>query len=233
MPSTGTKIQTWVRIWANDRTLSLSTGDGLEIMNEVYQGMFSPDYEILGVKIGRRRAGAYVEDDSLVTVASQEKYNWPVSPVFKQEPVIEIQGSTSSSTDYIPIPPADDEDLWRMLMNAGESFPSHYRRGADTSGTVILYIRPLPNTAGLKIRIRGQQEISEFTTTTAADGTTLTAFAEVSPDRALAKFIAAIFKAKRNARRRADELVQEGVGLLADTDYMPAQSDNEITPHYL
>lgn len=231
MSNLATKIQTWVQIWSDYESLVLTSGNGLEILNEVYAGMFNPDYKILGAPIGRRWPENFAQDTSISTVASQEAYNWPTSPVFHEEPSIKIQG-TSGGTVYHLLAPAKSEEEWRLAVEVGDSFPSIYRRKL-VAGTMKLLIRPTPVSASLTIEISGYTEITEFTTTTAIDGTTDTIFFNQMSDRALAKFIAAVYKDKRGDPQRAQALVREGIGLLPSTQYMPELETNEITPVYL
>ncbi len=236
MSNTGNQIQTWVQIWADSASEAITSGDGLEILNEVYHGMFNPDYMIsVGgrrFRIGRRWPEVYsVTNFSLETTSGTSDYAWPTSPIYREEPIVELETSPSSG-DFEIIEPARDENEWASLRLASNSRPSRYRR-LLISSVMNIRLVPTPATTSLVIRLRGQQEITKFTSITAADGSTLTLFFNEEPDQALAYFISAKFKAKRGDVGRAVDLIQDGLGLLPATDYMPAFDDNQITAHYL
>lgn len=232
MSNTGDKIQTWARIYADHDSLVITSGEGLEVLNEVYHGMFNPDYRLLGAQIGRNWPEAYqVNDLGVNTTSGTDAYSWLTSPIYREEPIVELE-TTAGSGDYEAIPPGIDETEWLRLQNSSDSRPRRYRRQITATVMQIVFA-PTPNVTSLDIRLRGQIEITKFTSTTAADGSTNTIFFNEEPDQALAYFIAAVYKSKRGDRARALELLEDGMGLLPATDYMPARDDNEITAHYL
>ena len=236
MSNTGNQIQDWVQIWADSASEVITSGDGLEILNEVYHGMFNPEYMISvggrNFRIGRRWAEAYATTDfASETTSGTSDYAWPTSPIYREEPIVELETSASSG-DFEIIDPARDENEWASLRLASNGRPFRYRR-LLISTVMNLRFAPTPSTTSLVIRLRGQQEITKFTATTAADGATLTIFFNEEADQALAYFIAALFKAKRGDSGRAVDLIQNGLGLLPASDYMPAFDDNQITAHYL
>ena len=212
-----TNIQSDARHYANDFALTLTSGQGLRNANLIYQGMLTEDFRLGGVKIGRRWPEATREDTSLTSVADQEQYTWPTSPVFKRPWFIEYLDAGSS--DY-PYPLREVPDI--LTWNAYDSSISQtgipvYWRLLDVSGTVKVALRPNPDTTGDTIRISGLIEATEFT-----DGTSTTVFLNNNADRALAIFIAADYKAKRGQAQRALELISEGMGLLPRQDSTPA-----------
>lgn len=229
-------IQDWVRDYADATEIVLTSGEGFRRLNEVYHGMFNPDYA-LGIGGGRFRIGrnwpeAYVTTDlGTNTTAGTASYAFPASPLYREEPIVELETSVGSG-DYEPVPSGLDEDEWVSLQNASNSRPERYRR-LLISAAMNLQFAPTPNVTSLDIRLRGQTEITKFTAATAVDGTTNTIFFNEEPDQALSYFIAALYKAKRGDTGRAVELVQAGIGLLPATDYMPSRDTNQITSHYL
>ena len=229
-------IQDWVRDYADATEIVLTSGEGLRRLNEVYHGMFNPDYA-LGIggsrfRVGRNWPEAYVTTDLGVnTTSGTASYAWPTTPIYREEPIVELETSAGSG-DYEPVPPGLDEDEWVSLQNASNSRPERYRR-LLVSAAMNIQFAPTPNVTNLDIRLRGQTEITKFTATTAVDGTTNTIFFNEEPDQSLAYFIAAIYKAKRGDTGRAVELVQAGIGLLPATDYMPSRDTNQVTAHYL
>ena len=236
MSNTGTTIQTWTRFYTNNAVEDISTGSGLQLLNEVYHGMFNPEYTLYfgGAKfrVGRNWPEAYQTNDLGVnTTAGTAAYTWLASPIYREEPIVELETSAGSGY-YEPIPPGRDEDEWVRLQNASNSRPERYRRALSGS-TMQLQFAPTPDTTSLDIRLRGQVEITKFTATTVADGTTQTLFFNEEPDQALAYFVSAHLKAKRGQTARAVELVQLGLGLLPASDPMPAHDTNQITAHYL
>jgi len=226
MATTVGTIQTWARFYSNDQTLLLTGATDIEIFNFVYAGMFDPDYELAGVKIGRRWAEGTQEDSSLSTTASTQTVALPSSLVFKEEPVIELQ-TTVGGTLYERLRPCPDEKTWLRFTNAGEGFPEFYRLMND-SGTVKIFLAPTPNTSSLTIRIRGPIEVTEL-----ADATDTTIFLNKNSDRALAKLLASEYKRKRGDSARANELIQEALALLPATEYTPSYSDNRVQAQYL
>ena len=213
MADTLTNIETDVQFWADDTALSITSGVNLRLFNTVYQGMFSPDYIVFGVKIGRRWPEATREDTSLTMVAGQEDYTWPTTPEFK-EPVW-LEG-TNGTTDVYPILWVPDMATWSAYdpNNVGDSEPI-YARLLDVAGTLTLSLRPNPHrTDG--IRINGMIEVTELTT-----GANSTIFANKNADRALAMVVASHFKAKRGDSGRALELLNQAKSLLPINDVAP------------
>lgn len=213
MVDTLINIQSDFRFWADAESEILTTGTNLRIFNTVYQGMFSPDYMLLGVNIGRRWPEGTREDTSLTMVVSQEQYTWPTTPKYKEP--IWVEGTDSSTSEPYPILWAPDMNTWSAFDRVGNSRPL-YCRLIDVSGTVKLALRPTPvKTDG--IRITGLIEITELT-----DGTKSTIFLNKNSDRALAMLIAATFKAKRGDTGRALELINQAKGLLPINDTTPS-----------
>lgn len=213
MADTLANIQEDYRHWVNVRNADIESGQGLRVFNAIYQGMFSEEFLLLGIKIGRRWPEATREDTSLTMVAGTEQYTWPTSPVFK--PGFYIEGlDASASNEPYPIEQAIDMDEWSALDDSNNATPYRYRL-IDVAGTVKLALRPKPDSAD-GIRITGLIEVTELT-----GPTTSTIFLNKNADRALAKFVAADYKSKRGDSSRAMELVHEGLGFLPRRNYTP------------
>lgn len=213
MADTLSNIQSDARFWANDRNLTIVSGTGLRIFNAVYQGMFSEDFRIAGIQIGRRWPENTAEDTSLTMIVGQEQYTWPVSPVFKPGFFLEGLDASSNNEPYV-IESAISSEQWSFFDDSNNATPLIYRL-IDVSGVVKLAIRPTPDSAD-PIRITGMKEITELT-----DGTKSTVFLNNNSDKALAKFIAAEYKAKRGDPERALQLIAEGRAFLPLYDYAP------------
>ena len=213
MADTLTNIQTDIRFWADDDNLTVTSGANLRAFNTVYEGMLTPDYRLMGVKIGRRWPEVTREDTSLTMVIGQEQYTWPASPDFK--PPFYIEGlDTNASNDPYPIPPAPDMASWSVLDDQNNARPIYYRL-IDVSGTVKLALRPAPDQAD-PIRITGLIEVTALT-----GGSDSTIFLNQNADKALAMLVAATFKAKRGDPSRALDLIQMARGMLPLHDSAP------------
>jgi len=214
MVDTLTNIQTDVRFWADYSDLVITSGDNLRIFNTVYQGMFSPEYTVYGVKIGRRWPEATREDTSLTMVVGQEDYTWPSSPDFKDPVWLE---GTNGTTEVYPIHWAPDMATWSAYdpNNVGDTEPL-YARLLDVAGVATLSLRPNPGRAD-GIRINGMIEVTEL-----AVGTDSTVFLHKNSDRALSMVVAAHFKAKFDGNTgRAMELLNQAKSLLPVNDTTP------------
>lgn len=212
MADTLTNIQTDYRFWSNVSDGTIVSGIGLRIFNTVYQGMFSPDFEIGGIKIGRLWPEGTQEDTSLTMVVGQEQYTWVTSPKFKEP--IWVEGLDSNTNEPYPILWAPDMNTWSAYDRVGNSRPL-YCRLINVSGTIKLALRPTPvKTDG--IRITGLIEITELT-----QGSDSTIFLNKNSDRALSMLVAATFKAKRGESGRALELINQAKGLLPINDTTP------------
>lgn len=231
-----TAIQVWARHYADDTQLTITSGDGLNVLNEIYGGMLTPGYRFAvggrAFTVGRLWPESYQTNDlGADTTAGTAAYNWLTSPIYQEEPIVELETSAGQG-DYESIPHARDERQWVRLKNASNARPEAYIR-YDSSGTMKIEFAPTPTTTGLDIRLRGYVEPTLFTSSTTTDGTTNTIFFNENPDRALAYFIAASFLDKRNDTERALALAIAGLGLLPRSEHMPSQDDNQITAHYL
>ena len=228
MATSLTNIQTDVRFWAQDADLVITSGDGLRRANEVYQGIFTPGYELLGIKVGMRWPERIREDTSLVTTAAQASYTWPSSPVFLLDDVgIELQNQSGGSI-YRALDRIADEIEDLALRNSSDTIPTHYRWGSNTSGTAIITLRPAPSLANLTIRIRGVSEVVAFAL--AAD---VSEFDNVNHDKALALLIAAVYKIQRGDIGYAQTLIANAKGLLPRYETSPSPIEGRIMAHYL
>ena len=231
MSNLATQIERWVQVLVGE-TEFITTDDGLEVLNEVYHGMFNPDYRLFGFSIGRNWPEAYaVTDMGVNTTSGTDAYAWLISPIYREEPIVELE-TTAGSGLYEQIPPAVDEVEWLRMQNASNSRPVVYRRQRSGS-TMQIVFAPTPNATGLDIRLRGQTEITKFTNKTAMDGSTTTIFFNEEPDHALAYFIAAKLESNRGNTDRANGLMENGTGLLPATEYMPSRDEDKIIAHYL
>jgi hypothetical protein len=224
MADTLTNIQSDVRRYAFDNSIDITTGDGLRVFNEVYQGLFSPKYKLYGVVLGRRWPEATQEDTSITLTAGTGQYTWPTSPTFKPQPFLEYL-DVSSNDDPVPIDWATTLAEWSPADLSTNGLPV-LARLINVSGTLKLELRPKPDTTGDKIRITGEIEVTELT-----QGSDTTIFANKNIDRALAQIVAARFKSYRGDRGRAIELVTEAEGLLPIYEYTPQlRGTGVVTP---
>ena len=211
MAETLTNIQTDARFWANDSLLDItSNADNLRIFNMIYQGFSNPEFDLLGVKIGRRWPEFTQEDTSLTMVVSQEQYDWPTSPVFIEPFWVEGLDVNNSNEPY-PITGAPDMLIWSAFDDTSDDTPLYYRL-INVSGTIKLALRPTPlRTDG--IRITGLVEVTELT-----GGSDSTVFLNNSADKALGMCVAAMFKLKRQEVGEAQKLVSMAASLLPKND---------------
>ena len=210
------KIEGDARFFANTNSLDITTAGSQGIRNAsmLYRGMATPDYEFLGVKIGRRWPEfSYVNTDTK-TVADQEEYAWLTDPVFVEEPFIELLDVSSSNFPYV-IDPITNMEAWSEYDDSNSGVPRVYRR-LFSGGVVKLALRPIPDTTGDIIRISGLAEATAFT-----DGESKTAFLNKNSDTALALFIAAFYQQHYGQPAAAAQLIGQGVGLLPRYDYAP------------
>ena len=227
MATTLTNIQTDVRFYAQDVDLVITSGNDLRRANEIYQGIFTPGFQMLDIAIGMRWPERVREDTSLTTTAAQAAYTWPSTPRFLLDDVaIELQDQSGGAT-YRRLDPVIDELEDLQLRNQSDTLPTHYRWW-DASGTTQLVLRPSPVTAGLTIRIRGVSEVTVF-----ADGTTTTEFDNINHDKALAMLIAAMYKIQRGDVGYAQILIKNAKGLLPRYETSPMVSSGKLEAHYL
>ena len=212
MVDTLTNIQTDARFYANDSALIITSGEELRIFNLVYQGMMSPEYEMLNIRVGRRWPETTQEDTSLTMVVGQEQYTWITSPDFKQPAWIE--GIDSNTSEPYPLTWAPDMTAWSGLDYTGNAEPLMCRL-IDVGGVVKLAIRPTPVRADT-IRVTGLIEATELT-----QGSDSTIFLLKNSDRALSMLVAAEFKSQRGQSQRALELITNAVSLLPKQDNSP------------
>jgi len=216
MSDTLSNIQTDARFFADDSVVDLTTGLGLRIANLVYQRMCNM----------RRWPELIRVDTSLSTTSGTDSYTWVTSPVFKEEPLIEIQESSGSS-DYCIISRCPDEHTWTQIKNSGNSFPVYYRK-INESGTVKIVFGPTPNVSSLTIRITGLIEATEF-----SGGASTTVFLEKNSDRALSMLIAAEYQEKRGFRDESTLLRRQAMSLIPTVNHQPSYESGQIAAHYL
>lgn len=91
MALTLTQIQALVQFYANDSTLSISSGTNLVVANLVYQDL-----------AGKRRWPESTQTATPIqTVAGQENYRWPITPLFKEEPYVDWLNIQANSVQTI------------------------------------------------------------------------------------------------------------------------------------
>ena len=208
-------IEGEVRFLADESNLNISSGTNLPILNGYYK-----------LFCGLRRFGELeVTDESVVTVASQEAYNWPSRHTFIVEPALMLQRVAGNTQRFVPILPAPDNYLWSGLKNVSASFPTHYKRESLGANNFSLFLRPLPSVAGLQLLIIGQVEPALFVQ--AADRSV---FREEKTDRAFARYVAAQLQRKRDNPARADDLLDEMRDMLPESNYMPSPRPSSVTP---
>ena len=228
MATTLTNVQTDVRFWVQDADLVITSGDGLRRANEVYQGVFTPGYSLLDMKIGMRWPERIRENTSLSTTDGTASYNWPSSPVFiLDDSVLELQEASGGSI-YRSLDRIVDEVEDLMLRNSSNAIPTHYRWGSDTSGTATVTLRPTPSQSSLTIRIRGATEVLAF-----VDGTSTTEFDNINHDKALAMLIASVYKIQRGDIGYAQTLIANAKGLLPRYETSPQPRADMLVAHYL
>ena len=209
------EVEAEVQFLADESNLVLSSGAGLAIFNSYYK-LFS----------GLRRWGELeITDSSIVTVAGQEAYRWPITRTFIIEPAILLQRTAGNTNNFVQVWPVTDNIHWGCLANVTQSFPSHYKRESKGANDFTLLFRPFPNTADLQVRIVGQAEPIKLVQ--AADRTV---FRESKTDLALARYIAAQYQKKRDNPGRAEELLDEMRDMLPESDYMPTPRPTDIIP---
>lgn len=205
-------LQDDIRFWTNDSALTITSGTNLRVFNIVYQGMLSPDYSLLGVKIGRRWPERVREDTSLTMVVGTEQYAYPVSP--KTIDPVYVEGLDADTSEPYTIAWVPDMNTWSSYDLTGNSRPV-YCRLIDVSGSTKLALRPKPSkTDG--IRITGLVEVTDLTS-----GSSETIFRNKNSENALAMLVAAVFKSKRGETGRALELINMAKGLLPLYDRTP------------
>jgi len=214
MSSILSDIQTLVRHYSNDSSLTITSGVGLDVANLIYQGLCSPDFRLMGFHIGRRWPNVTREDTSIITTASTELYEWPHSPIFRLWPVLEYL-DVSNSSEPTPLEWVPSIAIWSQYDISTDGLPE-FARLLNVDGELQLALRPNPDTTGDIIRITGVIEVENFT-----DSHSVTIFLDGNVDSALAFFIAADFKAKRGETQRAVELVQQGIGCYPASDKTP------------
>ena len=148
-----TNIQTDFRTWANASNQSLTSGANLRLFNQIFRGMCSPGYSLLGRKIGRRWPEFTRENTSLTSVASQEQYTWPTSPNLKRPFYIEYLDASSDDYPY-PLTEVTNAETWSAWDSSisQTGIPRLYRL-LDVTGVVKLALRPNPDTTTDTIRI--------------------------------------------------------------------------------
>lgn len=223
MGSTLTNVQELARFHAKARNLTLTSGQGLLVANQVLDAMCSPDGKVVGQRVGRRWRELTVDDTSLTTVASQEEYIWPINSTFAEDPFIEIRDA-SSSNDPWPVSPCASEMRWAALDYADTGTPDEYRF-ITRVGVMYLALRPIPDTAGDTIRIRGQKLPDPF-----VNGDSVTPFNDRRHDKALAILIAAELRAQQEAVEDAQRLVVQALGLMPANEFQPRSEPSQIKP---
>lgn len=215
MAITVSSLQVKVRTWMDDDNVVLTGASNLAVVNEVYRGLLSPDYKLLGRQVGRNWPENTRENTATTLTAGTSQYSWPSSPQFILDTVYLEYLDVSNSNHPTPVYECTDMAEWTELTDGQRGTPIRWRL-IDVSGTLKLDLRPIPDTTSDVIRITGQIEPTALTTATGS-----TIFRNVNIDAALSKFIAAAFKAKYGERDRAMDLISDGLGLMPAYDFNP------------
>lgn len=162
MPESRSTLQTNIRFWANNSSEVIASGDGKIAFDQVYLGMFNPNYKILGARVGRRWAERTRENTSLTMVASTATYDWPTDPVIKEPFYIEGLDVNASNDPYPIVPPPSMEE-WSRMDDLNDAQPVYWRL-KDVAGVLKLELRPNPDQAD-PIRINSVAGARKFPTT--------------------------------------------------------------------
>lgn len=177
MSKSVTEIESGVQRHARDGNISLTTTEGLEVVNRVYRALQAawPWPEL-------RR-----QNTSLSTTAGQDTLTWPAEFIVMSIRALEIQDGDDGDK-YKLIALSESELNWNILgQGTAVSVPQEYRRSSDNNGAFQLELRPTPLSGGKTIRITGILEHS----LSAADSTTI--FHQVSADDAFELLLAVDF----------------------------------------
>lgn len=223
MGSTLSSVQSLAQFHAKARNLTITSGQGLLVANQVLDAMCSPDGEVVGMRVGRRWRELTEINTSLTTVASQEEYTWPINSTFAEDPYLELLDASASS-DPSPIAPCGSEDRWSALDLLDTGTPTDYRFVMRT-GVLKLALRPVPDTTGDTIRITGQKLPDKF-----VNGSSVTPFNDRRHDQALSILIAAEFRAQQESVDDATRLVRQALGLMPKNEFQPRSEPSRIRP---
>ena len=214
------QIETLVQHFAADTQIVLTSGKYKTLAQMVYEGLATPDYRLLNIKIGRRWPEANRIDTGKTTTASVGTYTFTFSlGTFREEPVVKILDVSDSNRPY-RVWPVPDEETWDQMFTTSASTPLFYRkyRNAANDDTLIVF-RPAPNTTGDIIEINGELEI-----TTLSVSTETTIFTHRQTDKALSMLIAAQILVDRNQEQKALTLITQAAGLLPAQDWTPRKT---------
>ena len=194
MSTSLTDLQTKIADLAQQANISITSASHLVRLNRVIRNV-----AVLHKWPEFRRV-----DTSLSTVASQEPYTIPASPVFFDITNIEVQDPDDDSR-WKAVVPAMSEITWRRLASADASFPEVYLLGDDGTNDKV-YLRPNPSFAGTNnIRITGYVEPNYIDNVTYTN----TEFRGKIADEAVAELFAADLLDRRVAlRARAQTLFE-------------------------
>lgn len=146
-------LQSLVQHHLDAKNFSISETRNLAVVNRVYRFLVQK----------RRWAEFTITNTSLTTVLGTETYDWPVSSGFYEEPRVDILDVNDSNRPY-QLHAAVDEVEWSDLWLNGNAFPLAYRRFA-VNGVLKIALRPIPDTTGYTISIRGRVEPRAFVAT--------------------------------------------------------------------
>jgi hypothetical protein len=211
MPETVANIIIDAQHYADDSQLTLSTGVGLRRLNQMYRGMTNPGWKMLGrTVIGRNFPELLTTDTSLATTDGTATYTLPTTNRFRGRPFVEILDASDNS-EPIRIPYATSMHEWNRYWSDNTDMPwmcMLIAAGGVTAGRKLEF-RPSPDTTGDTIRLTGYKELDVFTATTDT-----TEFTEASSDDALAMLVAADYLSKRGDSGRAQELIENAIGIM-------------------
>ena len=201
MAKTLTEIQTATRIYAQDQSLVLTSGDGLVSINRLYRqlGAMLPWPEL-------RR-----QDVTTTTTAGTATYAWPTypaSPRFLDVKAIEIQDADDSNYYKLVYPPPD-EWTWNLAAHKqNQNVPDHYMR-VSTSSADLIEFRPAPKTSSKTIRITGTIEPDDL-----EYGADKTFFISQLADDAFEYMVAASWLGRDGFQNESQNMQSKAAGLL-------------------
>lgn len=210
-------IEPDVQFFADESNLAISSGVNLPIVNSFYK-------EFCGLRLFPELE---ITDDSIVTVAGQESYVWPINVQFRGEPALILQRTLGNPRNFVQVWPETNNVHWGYLKNVVQSFPSHYKKESQDGKNYSLLLRPIPNISGLSLLLIGQA-----LPPTLSGPLDTTVFKEENRDRAFARFLAAKWQEKRGNSGRAQDLLDEVDALLPEGDYGPTAKPQTAIPWF-
>lgn len=176
MAKTLTEIETLVKFFARDDSITLTTDPGLSIVNSIYRALAS----LLPWSEFRKTVSS-----TAVTITGTNLYAWVTTNAFSDVKSVEVETTATSSVFQRLVIPETEWD-WNLAAQTANTRPVYYMR-VNSSGNKV-EIRPAPDYSGGAIQVIGIVEPSDLTI-----GGSTTDFLLSSADDALAYIISASF----------------------------------------